>query len=802
MFRSYLTAACRHLSRNWLHSGVVIFGLAVGIAAALMIALFLDSEFHYDEIPLHERTYLLRTALNATGLESDAVDRSPSYFATAMKLDFPQIEAIARLAPTIRQASFRKGEIENNEVIYWGDPGIFDVLRVPALAGDPSTALQNPNSVVITRKIAMKYFGRENPVGDTFEFNRQHVLTVTAVLEDRPPNSQLQFDIVISGRSAFSNLAEMDAHPGGFLVSCLTYFRLAPGASASNLEQAMPAFMARHHIPASPPPGFHATMFVTPLNAVHLAPGLDPITKPHARLDTLMAVASVGLLIVVIAVINFVNLMTTGSFQRATEVGVRKLTGARRRDLVLQFVGESFLYVVIASVLALALAEIALPVLSASIDRQIDLQWWRKESYLGIFGAFVFAISILGGAYPALALSAFRPALVLKGWSISGGGSVTVRRSLVVVQFAALIGLVVTTAIVYQQTQFALNEGMRLNKDEVYLVRTDCNGAFKDEVAALAGVRAVACSSAVALGFGELGAPVRLSDGKTLTVMRHPVDFGFFELYGLRPIAGRFFSRDHVSDALSPGAPMNVPVVVNETAARKFGFADPAQAVGATLRLERYRAVTAPSVIIGIVPDFQLASARTEVPPTIFFVDQSASALLSVKLSGREIPETLKQIDVLWGETGATGPINRVFLEQYVEDMYRDIRQQSYLFAAFSAIALLISCMGLFALSTYTVAQRTKEIGIRKALGASSGAILRLLTWEFAKPVIGANLIAWPIAYYAMERWLAGFAYHVEVESSVFLAAGILALAIALATVSTQAMLAAHSKPVDALRYE
>ena len=805
MIRSYVTAALRNLTRNGLYNLIIISGLAVAMSAALLIAMFVHGELSYDELPLYERTYLLRTVLSRSGLESEIWDHSPSNFAAAMKLDFPQIEKIARLVPQNSQVGIRKGQIESNEQIAWADPDIFDVLRVPTIAGDPRTALQNPNTVVITRKIALKYFGRENPVGDTLEFDRQQVLTVTGVLADRPPNSQLQFDIVISGRSAFSNIAKMDsAPPEGFYLNTLTYFRLAPGASGPGVERAMPDFIIRHHFIPDVLPDFHPTMLVTPLNAVHLAPGLDPYSKPHVRLETIWTLVLVGVLIVLVAGINFVNLITAVAFRRATEVGIRKVAGASRADLMLQFLGETLLCIVLAAVVALALTELSLPWLNAIVDRRIDADWWRSGRYLGWFLAFIFGIAVLAGAYPAFVLSAFRPSIVLKSRSISAAGSVNVRRVLVLLQFAVLIGLAVATEVIYQQTRFALDEGLRLNKDQVYLIRTNCRGPFKDEVAALAGVRATACSRGNALGFGDNGGPVQLPDGRSVTVHLHEVDFGFFELYGLRAIAGRLFSMDHTGDALSPAQnrPMDVPVVINETAAREFSFANPARAVGSTIRVEGFRKQTLPSEIIGVVPDFQLASIRTAVPATVFVVDQSLSELLSVKLYGQQIPETLKRIDALWAKTDPSGPIDRIFVDQHVEDLYRDINQEDFLFRVFTGVALFIACTGLFALSASTAAQRTKEIGIRKALGAGSGTIFRLLGWEFAKPVIAANLIAWPVAYIAMDEWLHEFAYHVDISAWMFAAAGAVALLIALTTVSAQSLLAARAKPVTALRYE
>lgn len=803
MFRNYLAAALRNLARDRLYAAITVIGLALGFAAALVIALFVRDELSYDRwIPLHERTFLLGASVTISGRAPDYVDLSPPFFAAPMKLDFPQIEAIGRLNES--KASLRRGQIENNETLHWADPNIFDLLQLPAVAGDLRTALERADGIVLTRKMARKYFGRNDPIGEAIEVDREHRMTVTAVLEDLPSNTHLNLDIVASGLAAFSELTRLDAQPvQGFGLCCLTYLRLAPGASGAELDHAIPDFVARHKFPIDMP-GFHPHLLLLPISDIHTAPGTIAVTKPRGHIETILALAAVGVLIVLISSINFVNLMTARAARRATEVGIRKVAGADRRDLVVQFVGEALIYIALGMVLALVLAQLLLPSLNAFLDRTIIFDWWRNGAYIGIILGFILMIGILAGIYPALVLSAFHPAAVIKSGMIQTSGSTTVRQVLVVLQFAMLIGLILATAVIYQQTQFALNQGMRLDRDQVYLIRTNCKDAFKDEVAALPGVRGVACSSGLALNFGEIVGPVRLPDGTSMQVARHPVDFGFFEFYGLRPVAGRFFSSDHPGDAISDdfNVPMSAPVVLNETAARKFNFASPAAAVGGTISVEDMRDETRPSEIIGVVPDFSVDAIHNEVPPIVYILDQNRSGFLNVRLSGHEIPETLKSVDRIWGKTAAAGPIDRIFLDQHVQDLYRDVKQQSILFAIFAGIALFIACMGLFGLSAYTAARRTKEIGVRKAMGASSSDIARLLTGEFVKPVLWANLIAWPVSYYFMNRWLSGFAYHVALEPWVFLAAGTIALMIALLTVFAQSLVIARTRPVIALRYE
>ncbi|MEO8115243.1 MAG: FtsX-like permease family protein, partial [Phenylobacterium sp.] len=697
--------------------------------------------------------------------------------------------------------------------VEWADPDFFRMMPMPAVAGDLAHALDTPDSVVISRSIARKYFGRDTPVGETLLIDKQP-MRVTAVLKDLPSSTHLTGEIFVAAGAASSPL-QNPVFDGWFSNNVATYFQLKPGAAIASVEAQLPSFVQRHYDtdaanPAATPT--KVTLSPVPIADIHLrraAP--NQFSKASADRGAVAAIAAVGALIVLVAAINFVTLMTARAARRAVEVGVRKAAGATRRDLIVQFMGEALVYVLLAGLAAMALAELLLPAFNALVQRRIAFDYLHDPALAVAITGVVLVLALLAGAYPALVLSAFRPASVLKGGPVQGAAGGRVRQLLVTVQFAVLIGLIVVAATIYRQTTFALNEGMRLDKTQVVLLfARPCGATLRDEVRALPGVREAACASIGALALGSNEAPATVA-GRRVQVQIAPVDFGFFEVYHLRPLAGRLFRRDRPADGLGGTAETNAPLVINETAARRLGFASPAAAVG---RVVVWPGVPDPAVpkpplkpsrIIGVVPDFTFGSMRTEIGPTLYLVVPKVgpydSIALNIRLDPRRVPETLAAIDKVWKRIG-TGPMIQYSVDRFTLRLYVDTIVQGAMITASALIALSIACLGLFALSAYTTERRTKEIGIRKAMGASSSDILRLLLWQFSRPVLWANLIAWPAGWLVMTWWLKGFAYRVDLAPWTFAAATGGAIAIALATVFIHAQRVARAKPVGALRYE
>jgi putative ABC transport system permease protein len=462
-------------------------------------------------------------------------------------------------------------------------------------------------------------------------------------------------------------------------------------------------------------------------------------------------------------------------------------------------------------VLAVALVETLLPALNAFLMRGMTLPYWREPALLAGLTAAALGVGLLAGAYPALVLSSFRPATVLKGGPIEAGGSGLVRQGLVVVQFVVLIVLILAVAVVWGQTRYAMSEGLRLDKDQVVVVHaTPCRGAFLTEVSRTPGVKAAACSSRGMLGLDDFdpakfvmeaqtpGGPVAHTDMGL-------VDFGLFELYGVQPVAGRLFAGGAPGDELPRQPKQGVQrgsIILNETAVRKMGLASAQAAID-------QRIVVGPGygdfVVVGVVPDFTLDLLNAPVRPTVYMVDFAnypADQVLSIKLDGARAPETLRAIDRLWKATGRAGPIRRQFLDDYVQRLYVGTVRQAFLVSVLCGLALFLAGLGLLGLAAFTAERRTKEIGVRKAMGASTRDILTLLIWQFTRPVLVAWLIAWPIGWWAMSRWLDGFAYRIALSPWMFVGAGLAALAIAWVTVGGHAWGIARRKPVAALRYE
>jgi putative ABC transport system permease protein len=821
MFRNYLAAALRNLARNKLYAGVTIAGLAIGFAAAMLIGLYVRDELTFDRfLPNHERIYLMTSTIDMPGSKPIETKLSQIRLAELLPLDFPEIELAGRLTGAYFPPTVRRGEtVAAEQSLYYADENFFRILRFPVLAGDLEHALDAPDSVVLTPGAARKYFGRDDPVGEILLINREP-FRVTAVLKELPSNTHITAEIFASARSPQSPISQFGPINGPVDTTLFTYVRLKPGASAAAMHERMAAFLDRR-FPLDALNRNARTKRDThflPLTRIHLTPTNQEIFNSKSAVDPaiLGAIAAVGVLIVVVAAINFVTLMTARAARRAVEVGVRKAVGASRRDLIAQFMGEAVLYVAASAVLALSLAELLMPAVNAFLQRKMTFDYLHDPALgLSVLGA-MGVVALLAGAYPALVLSGFRPAAVLKGGPVASVGGGGVRQALVIAQFTVLIVLILTAVTIARQTLYALNEGMRLEKDQTLFVFSQpCSATLRDELRRLPGVKAAGCSSAEAMNLSTSHDDASV-EGRRLNISRAPIDFGFFEVFGIKPVAGRLFDERRPADAAMDNPDSYQPVILNETAVRRLGFRSPQDAVGKTILWHGFWDETLrrngpvdwpqkPSEIIGVVPDFTLGSVRQPIEPFLYGVGRlvpPSSVSLAVKLHGAQVPETLAAMDRIWKRVGQGRPMMRYSTDQFTLRLYVDTLIQGVTVAIAGLIALVVAALGLFALSAYTTERRTKEIGVRKAMGASSGDILKLLLWQFAKPVVWANLIAWPVAWLVLNWWLSSFAYHVAAEPWTFVAAGVGALTIALATVLVHALNVAKSKPVAALRYE
>ena len=801
MFRNYLAATLRNALRERVHTTINLLCLTIGLVSGLLVALIVLDEYSYDVwVPGHERTFLATYGVNRPGMSTTYGDLTPMAWAGQMAATFPGIQTIARL--TAEDASLRQGSIEANEKIYWADPDFFSVLPLPVVDGDPAAALQSADGLVVTRRAAQKYFGTDAPIGRTIEINRSHVMRVMGVIEDIPSNSHLALDFIGSGRAAFSAIRRLDTTLPGRSIA-YTYFRLKPRADISSVQRGMPDMFAQFNPGAlNNPEGVTFHFPILALSDIHFAKGDSLGMKPRGNETTTKALAVVGCLIILAASINFINIMTARAARRSAEVSVRKVSGADRRSIFAQFVGEMLAYTCVSSLFAVAGALIALPTLSSYLQSSTLAAPLANPTFWLAGVSVVIVVGLLAGFYPAIVLSGFHP-VALKN-PILTSGSTRLRGGLVMIQFAILIGLVLSTIAISRQMQFALQGSLRLKGDQSVVIAADCREALLNQIRSIRGIASVACSSPNALNFSLFSTIIEKPDGQTMQIARAPVGFGLFELLGFNPVAGRFFETTRTGD-IGPSdnsVPFHASLVINEAAVRVLGFTSPQAAIGQSVNYMARNGVMNFCEIIGVVPDFAADGVHRTVTPTVYFVDPQQAKYIVANIEGANLPEVLMSMDDVWAKVGEPRPMTRFFLNDYVQSFYRDIERQGTEFRVFTGVAIIIAALGLFGLAAFTTEQRTKEIGIRKTMGASGPDVLRLLLWQFTKPVLWANLIAWPVAYFIMKRWLDGFAYHIDLSLWMFLAASALALLIALLTVAGHALLVARAQPVTALRYE
>jgi putative ABC transport system permease protein len=819
VLRNYLITALRTLIRNRIYEVINVVGLAVGFAAAIFAALFVRYELTYNEwIPGYQRVYTVATTIHHPR-GGPLAEWTYAYRDTArwLKLDFPEVEAAARIRAQSGETVVRRGEIvdvEDYPSIAAADPSIFSVFSFTALAGNLGKAIESPDGLVITRSFARKYFGRDTPLGEVIELD-QHPMRVMAVIADLPTNTVFPGSIsgrvgaIMSVRAPFSDLHRwdeqtFDAQTDSWqMVFGGTFVRLKQGAAVQRLQHGMADFVRRH---IQPDLLSDVRIRLLPISELH-PPGLN---SPDAKAERLRfealitGVASIGALILLAACINYINSVTARAARRGIEVGVRKLSGAARRHLIGQFLGESLLLTTLSALIALGLVKLLLPTAQAFLDRTIVFEPWNDPWLATGLAIGMVCVGVAAGLYPAFVLSSFKPIFVLRSRPMATNGSGFLRHGLVGLQFAVLIGITSATAVIYRQATYAMNESATLHGDQILLIRDGCTPVFKAEIVKIPGVGRATCGGLEGPGYDSLAQ--KSAGTEANDVWSHPVDRGFFDVFDLTFLSGQKLTADQPDG-----------VVINDTARRMFGFLTPAAALGQIIRWKRvggseHSVDVAPyslSRIVGVVADYT-TSVTAPIEAAIYYADPTLLVpggytpknQLSVKLMGSDIPDALRGIDQLAARLSGDRPIRRRFLDQVMQDDYRDLTQLEQLISAFAAVALFITIIGLFGLTAFTVDRRTKEVGIRKALGASRGDILRLLLEDLTRPALWANLIALPAAGLLMHRWLQGFVYHVRIAPWMFLMASALALLIAVATVYGHALMVARAKPVASLRYE
>ncbi len=790
MIRHYFVAAWRNMAANKLISAIAILGLAVGLAAVILAGLIIRNQLGYDSfLPNHDRLYAAGVDSQAPGQPALHLPYAPH--AEAAKLaGFAGVAAVARTCIDFDGHALRNGAVKGTDLLTCADPNLFDVLQLPVLYGDLKSALEAPDAIVIPLSTARKYFSADNVVGRMIEVDGKHTLRITAVVADLPVNgSNLHSAIFVSGRAPWTDLFQADHGVRGMMQ---IFLRLAPGADAAELAAQMRAkseYLVRN--PASPNKAFATLISLADL---HSSPDFSPGLKQR-----LAIFAAVALAILLLSAFNFVNLTMARSSRRGLEVGVRKALGAGRGAMLLQFLGEAMLQALAALLLALVAVEWLAPVANSMFDAGAALEFGQGGAVLAALLAGTLLVGLAAGFYPALVQSSFRPALVLKGGLLGPGRAGLVRRALVTLQFVVLAVLAIGAGVFIAQYRFALARTMRGADRLLFVQTTKCDSDFRDKVTALPGVEASACTDISLIkdvGGGAAGT-VKLPNGVTFAMDTVTVGPGMLELLGQAPIAGRDLTMaDHL-----PELPSNATwrILVNQTALQRLGIATPQAAIGHVFRLDG-----GAMMIVGVVRDFSPYALEKPITPIAYVYRDvpSLSPLVALKLVPGDHGAVLAAAEQEWSRTGNGGPYMNVFLTDWLARQRLPLLHEGAVVGVFAGIAMLLGCLGLLGLSLSTAERRTKEIGVRKAMGAGSGQIVALLLWEFARPVLWANAIAWPLAFWAMQRWLSGFAFHVAIPLWLFPLVGIATLLVALATVAGHAWLAARQKPVMALRYE
>ncbi len=771
------------------------------MACCLLILLYLQEEWTFDAFhSKRERIYRVNKKVIAESGEITHTVEMPGNFAPTLVQDYPEVESAVRLRPWWSEMLVTHGEkkLKIDHVIFT-DSTFFQIFDFALVRGDPHQVLRQPLTAVITAEVAEQFFGDADPIGKVLEGLFDMPLTVTGVAQKPPVHSHIQFDILISwSTSTNSAYAERLVWMNRWITQAVfTYALLAPGADPQALEAKFPAFMQKYmtrwadkYFP-----------YLQPLADVHLKSASIPLQFQMninaGNIQTVYILSLIAALILVIACINFMNLATARSARRAQEVGLRKVVGAEKKQLVFQFLGESLLLALLALALAAVLVEVCLPSFNRLIQRQLAFEPSANLLLLaGMFGVTLF-VGVAAGSYPALVLSAFQPSAVLKSAAASRLQAGLSRRALVVTQFFFSVLLIIATLVVYQQRQFMRNKNLGFQKEHVLMIdipnstiRAQAH-TFKNELLRHPHIRAAAFASG-GPGIGAMGfdlLPEGLPLSARFAVPTIGVDFDFVETYGLEMVDGRNFDKDFLTDSSA--------TLINETLAKQLGW-DSAVGKHVALGTDHPENLT----VIGVVKDFHIRSVHQKIEPVLLYITSQRFNHLGVKLSGHELAGTLRSIAETWQRFESKYPFEYKFLDETFEKYYQEEERLTQALGIFSALAIGIACLGLFGLAAYTAEQRTKEIGIRKVLGASVSGIIALLSGDFGKLVLIANLIAWPVAYFAMGRWLQDFAYRVDLSWGVFALSGGLALAIALVTVSTQAIKAALANPVEALRYE
>jgi putative ABC transport system permease protein len=810
MFKNYFKIAWRNLMKYKFISFINLFGLTVGLTCCLLITTYIINELSYDRYNKNaENTYrVTRTFKNGDGAVSLVLSTVSPPFGYYFPTDFPEIQKMTRLLNIGTTPLKYKEKLINEPNVYFADENLFNVFTLKVLEGNPQTALKDPFSIMMSEDVAKKYFGNEDPMNKVLKANNQFDVKVTGIYKDFPENSFMHPGVLVS----FNTLKDSAVYGAENLRtnwgnnSFFTFLVLPNHYDPQKLISKFPAFLDKHM--AKEYGGKQASKFTSldlqKLTDIHLHSHTDYEAEPNGDINRVYVFSIIAFFILLIACINYMNLSTARSALRAKEIGIRKVIGARKKELIFQFLSESVLISWAAILIAFVLLYFTLPWLVKISGQQLSINILLKWQILVPLFLTPFAVGILSGVYPALFMSSFQPVKTLKGLVKVGGGSISFRKVLVIAQFTISIVLIITTIIVFQQLRYMQETSLGYDKEHIitmpyYNSINPRYDAFRNDLLQNTGIKNIARSSRIPTGrlLDEQGASAMVGDSMrpvTADIKVVAADYDFVPTYGVHIVAGRNFSRDYTMDTSN--------FILNEAAIKAIGWTSPQDAVGRDFTYGGRK-----GHVVGVMGDFHFESLRQKIVPIVLVnppvsANNSGFNNLSIKLAGNNIPATLAIIEKAWRQYLPDVPYQSTFLDENFNKLYESEQRQGTIFTVFACIAIFIACLGLFGLSAFAITQRIKEIGVRKVLGANVSSIVVLLSKEFLKLVLVASLIAFVIAWYAMTKWLQDFAYRINIHWWVFILAAILASAVALATVSFQAIKAALANPIKSLRTE
>ena len=805
MLLNNIKIALRNMSRNKLYSLLNLFGLAIGLAACILIWQWVQDELSYDRFHANaERIYRVERKFDYQDMHGQAPVTSGPY-GPALASDYPEIENFVRLDKNEMSIKDHRN-IFHKQPLVFADNSIFEVFDFRLERGDPKTALTQPKSMVLTRANALKYLGTEDAVGKSLTVDQGGTAAdfqITGILEEIPRNSHVQFDVLASLSSYPAE--QMSAWFSNFLH---TYVLLEKGSSAPELEKKLSSlltkYMAADVIKILGPGTDINDVFqlkLYPLVDIHLHPAEEFEIEPQGSISSVYVFSAIAALVLIIGCINFMNLSTARANKRAKEVGIRKTVGAHKGQLRTQFLGESVLLAFMSLILSLILIRLFTPIFNSISGKSLSIgtlfQGWHWLALVGI----ALAAGLVSGLYPAFFLTRFEPAKVLKGGALSGTGKSFFRRGMAVVQFVISITLIIGTLVIFKQMDYVQNKSLGFDKENVLIISADSQQvhqnieAFRNTLTADTRIKSLAVSSNIPGSRMFSDTTYKRPDtDDVFSLIFMDTDYEFVDTYGFSLIQGRKFSREF-------GADIDGSVMINRAAAREIGYT-PEEAVGKKLLRFVDADTFKEQTIIGVLEDYHFKSLHQVIDPCLLVLDPDNFGAISVRIAPGDVRGTIGFIQQKWQEIFPGEQFEFSFLDSRIDLLYKSEGRMRSLFLIFAVLSIFVACLGLFGLAAFTAEERTKEIGVRKVMGASAANIILLLCKEFTKWVLVANIVAWPVAYFIMNRWLQNFAYQTKIGPWPFLLSAVLALAIALITVSFQSARAALYNPVDCLKYE